>query len=152
MVYNILGTFAQVYREQLAENVRMGMAQGVREGKWINRPKKGYDLVAGELIPNGDALTIHRIFELRTDGASYHEIERQTGVKYSTGQCDLEVTHLPGRSVVERRLVPRAASADHHGGRVARGASGRGSRCRSASRQRRVGVVSPPWTETAKAG
>ncbi len=28
----------------------MGMAQAVREGKWINRPKTGYDLVDGELV------------------------------------------------------------------------------------------------------
>ena len=39
MFYNVLGAFAQFYREQLAENVRMGMAQGAREGKWMNRPK-----------------------------------------------------------------------------------------------------------------
>jgi site-specific DNA recombinase len=33
MFYNIIGTFAQFYREQLAENVRMGMHQAVLEGK-----------------------------------------------------------------------------------------------------------------------
>ena len=33
MFYNILGSFAQFYREQLSENVRMGMHQAVREGK-----------------------------------------------------------------------------------------------------------------------
>jgi DNA invertase Pin-like site-specific DNA recombinase len=51
MFYNVLGSFAQFYREQLAENVKMGMAQAVREGKWINRPKTGYDMVNGELVP-----------------------------------------------------------------------------------------------------
>ncbi len=35
MFYNILGSFAQFYREQLAENVRMGMQQAVRQGKWV---------------------------------------------------------------------------------------------------------------------
>jgi len=50
MFYNILGSFAQFYREQLAENVRMGMQQAVRQGKWINRPKTGYDLIGGELV------------------------------------------------------------------------------------------------------
>ena len=54
MFYNILGSFAQFYREQLAENVRMGMQQAVRQGKWINRPKTGYDLIDGELVPNDD--------------------------------------------------------------------------------------------------
>ena len=33
MFYNIIGTFAQFYREQLGENVRMGMHQGALEGK-----------------------------------------------------------------------------------------------------------------------
>ena len=52
MFFNIIGTFAQFYREQLGENVRMGMQQAVREGKWINRPKTGYDLIDGELVPS----------------------------------------------------------------------------------------------------
>ncbi|MHB1067747.1 MAG: hypothetical protein ACYC2Z_10055 [Candidatus Nanopelagicales bacterium] len=33
MFCNILGSFAQFYRDQLAENVRMG--QAVREGRWM---------------------------------------------------------------------------------------------------------------------
>ena len=45
MFYNILGTFAQFFREQLAENVKMGNERAVREGKWVNRPKTGYDLL-----------------------------------------------------------------------------------------------------------
>jgi hypothetical protein len=56
MFYNILGSFAQFYREQLAENVRMGMHQAVRQGKWINRPKTGYDLIDGELVPKANPI------------------------------------------------------------------------------------------------
>jgi site-specific DNA recombinase len=82
--YNILGSFAQFYREQLAENVRMGMQQAVREGKWINRPKTGYDLIDGELVPNGDAPAIRKIFRLRAEGLSSQQIEDRTGIKYST--------------------------------------------------------------------
>lgn len=85
MFYNILGSFAQFYREQLAENVRMGMGQAVREGKWINRPKTGYDLQSGGvLVPNADAAVVRAIFRLRTEGHSYRAIEERTGVKYST--------------------------------------------------------------------
>ncbi|MDP3984228.1 MAG: recombinase family protein, partial [Acidimicrobiia bacterium] len=84
MFYNVLGSFAQFYREQLGENVAMGMAKAAQEGKWINRPKTGYDLVGGELIPNGDAETVRQIFRLRAEGSSFKEIERKTGVKYST--------------------------------------------------------------------
>jgi site-specific DNA recombinase len=86
MFYNILGAFAQFYREQLAENVRLGMHQAARQGKWTNRPKFGYDLVDGELVPNADAPTVRRIFELRARGLSYPRIEELTGVKYSTAR------------------------------------------------------------------
>jgi site-specific DNA recombinase len=87
MFYNILGAFAQFYREQLAENVRLGMHQAARQGKWTNRPKFGYDLVGGELVPNADAPTVRRIFDLRAQGLSYTRIEELTGVKYSTARA-----------------------------------------------------------------
>jgi site-specific DNA recombinase len=41
MSYNILGSFAQLHREQLVENVRMGTKQAVKQGRWVNRPKTG---------------------------------------------------------------------------------------------------------------
>lgn len=84
MFYNVLGSFAQFYREQLAENVRMGTQQAVREGKWVNRPKTGYDLIDGALIPNGDADRVRMIFRLRAEGLSHRGIEERTGIKYST--------------------------------------------------------------------
>ena len=84
MYFNIIGSFAQFYREQLAENVRMGMHQAVREGKWVNRPKTGYDLVDGNLVPNGDSDRVREIFQLRAAGMSYQAIEDRTGVRYST--------------------------------------------------------------------
>jgi site-specific DNA recombinase len=84
MFYNILGTFAQFYREQLAENVKMGHERAVKEGKWINRPKTGYDLVGTELVPNDDATRVRAIFRLRGKGQSYRVISEQTGITYST--------------------------------------------------------------------
>ena len=84
MFYNILGTFAQFFREQLSENVRMGNDRAVREGKWINRPKTGYDMVDGGLVPNDDAPLIREVFRLRAEGKSFREIEAQTGITYST--------------------------------------------------------------------
>ena len=83
MFYSVLGAFAQFYREQLAENVRMGMQQAVREGKWINRPKTGYDLIDGKLVPNDMAPIVRRIFRMRGEGASQGDIARATGVNYS---------------------------------------------------------------------
>ena len=84
MFYNILGSFAQFYREQLSENVRMGTQQGARQGKWMNRPKTGYDLIEGRLIPNADADRVHQVFVLRGQGKSHRQIEERTGIKYST--------------------------------------------------------------------
>ena len=84
MFYNILGSFAQYFREQLSENVKMGNERAVKEGKWINRPKTGYDLVNGELVPNADAARVQEIFRLRGENKSYRFIEDRTGIKYST--------------------------------------------------------------------
>ena len=36
----------------------MGMEQAVREGKWVNRPKTGYDLVERRARPERDAPTL----------------------------------------------------------------------------------------------
>lgn len=84
MFYNVLGSFAQFYREQLAENVKLGLRQAARQGRWVNRPKTGYDLVAGRLVPNAMAPVVRRIFELRARGRSFQQIENETGVKFST--------------------------------------------------------------------
>lgn len=86
MFYNILGSFAQFYREQLSENVRMGMAQAMRQGRWCNRPPTGYDLVDGLLVPNDDASTVRRVFRMRGEGATQGDIASATGVKYSTAR------------------------------------------------------------------
>jgi site-specific DNA recombinase len=84
MFYNILGSFAQFYREQLSENVRMGIHQGAKQGKWMNRPKTGYDLVEGNLVPNDDAPRVREIFRMRAEGSSHRAIEERTGIKFST--------------------------------------------------------------------
>ncbi|HVB50277.1 MAG TPA: recombinase family protein [Acidimicrobiales bacterium] len=83
MFYNILGTFAQYFREQLSENVKMGNERAVKEGTWINRPKTGYDLVEGELIANCDAVRVQECFRLRAKNYSYRAIEERTGFNYS---------------------------------------------------------------------
>ena len=124
MFYNILGSFAQFYREQLAENVRMGMQQAVRQGKWVNRPKTGYDLVDGELVPNEMAPVVRRIFTLRAEGQSQGKIADATGVKYSTvlsilgsriylGEVQMNGEWFPGHH--EAIITPEAFAAAHRG-------------------------------------
>ena len=124
MFYNILGSFAQFYREQLAENVRMGMQQAVRQGKWVNRPKTGYDLVGGELVPNDMATVVRRIFTMRGEGVSQGRIAEATGVKYSTvlailhsriylGEVQMNGEWFPGRH--EAIITPELFAAAHRG-------------------------------------
>ena len=124
MFYNILGSIAQFYREQLAENVRMGMHQAVRQGKWINRPKTGYNLIDGELVPNEMAPVVQHIFAMRNDGAGQTEIADATGVKYSTvlsilhsriylGEVQLTGEWFPGHH--EALITPETFTAAHRG-------------------------------------
>ncbi len=124
MFYNVLGSFAQFYREQLAENVRMGMHQAVRQGRWVNRPKTGYDLVAGELVPNEMATVVRRIFLLRAAGQSQARIADATAVNYSTilailhsriylGEVLLNGDWFPG--IHEAIITPEEFAAAHRG-------------------------------------
>ncbi|MGE0881257.1 MAG: recombinase family protein [Acidimicrobiia bacterium] len=96
MFFNILGSFAQYYREALSENVRMGMAQALRQGRYCNRPPTGYDLIDGLLIPNERAATVRRIFTMRAAGASQGDIANATGVNYSTVLAILKNRHYLG--------------------------------------------------------
>jgi site-specific DNA recombinase len=106
MFFNILASFAQFYREQLAENVRMGQHQAVRQGKWINRPKTGYDLIDGNLIANDDADTVREIFAMRTNRLSYRQIEDQTGLNYSTVRSILDSRIYLGEVLLNGEWFP----------------------------------------------
>jgi site-specific DNA recombinase len=92
--YSILGSFAQFYREQLAENVRMGMQQAVRQGQWVNRPKTGDDLIDGELVPNEMAPIVRRIFTMRSEGAARAPSRTPPGSRLDRAQ-HLGLAHLP---------------------------------------------------------
>jgi site-specific DNA recombinase len=178
MFYNILGAFAQFYREQLAENVRLGMQQAAREGRWVNRPKMGYDLVNGQLVPNGEAPTVQRMFAFRAEGHSLREIEERSGVKYSTvrailhsriylGEVLLNGDWYPGHH--EPLVTPQEFAAAHRGhlpgrprsrhllsgrircglcGRVASVRYGRGSAVLYRCRHRGRGCGQPSRTAT----
>lgn len=126
MFYNVLGSFAQFYREQLAENVTMGTERAMRDGRWCNRPPTGYDLDDGLLVPNADAVKVRRVFTLRGQGKSIGDIAEATGVTYSTVVAILrnraylgEMRHRdewwPGR---HEPLVTEAEWAAAHRGRT----------------------------------
>ena len=102
----------------------MGMQQAGRQGKWINRPKTGYDLVDGELVANEMAPVVRRIFTLRSEGQSVGKIADATGVKYSTvltvldsriylGEVQMNGEWFPGRH--ESIITPEQFAAAHRG-------------------------------------
>jgi hypothetical protein len=62
----------------------MGMRQAAEQGRWLNRPPTGYDMINGELVPSEMAPLVRRVFELRVSGASFPAIEPEVGLKYST--------------------------------------------------------------------
>ena len=95
MYFNIIGTFAQFYREQLGENVQMGMKQAVREGKWVNRPKTGYDMVNGELVRTTMRRQSRRSSGCERSGLSHREISERTGIKHGTVLVILQSRDLP---------------------------------------------------------
>jgi site-specific DNA recombinase len=78
------GLLAQLEREKIIENVKMGMEQAARAGYWLNTPPIGYDLVDRVLVANDDAHLVRRAFALRATGHSYPQIAQATGLKYST--------------------------------------------------------------------
>lgn len=126
MFYNVLGAFAQFYREQLAENVIMGTERARSEGRWTNRPPTGYSLTDGLLVPNDQAPAVRRVFAMRAENASYQAIEAATGIKYSTVVAILknraylgEMRHgdqwLPG---IHEPLITEAEFDAVHRGRI----------------------------------
>ena len=101
------GVLAQYYREQLVENVQMGMEQAARRGRWLNRAPTGYDMVNGELVPNEVAPLVGRIFALRACGASYPDIESGGRDLLLDRAADRPQPCLPGRGATSGSVVPR---------------------------------------------
>lgn len=82
----ILSAFAQLERENIFLRTRMGMKERVRSGLWPGggRVPFGYDYDSekGILVPNGDAPTVRRLYELYVQGYSLPHIARILGLKY----------------------------------------------------------------------
>jgi len=106
MFYNVLGAFAQFYREQLAENVKMGTDRARGEGRWTNRPPTGYDLVNGFLVPNEDAVKVRKAFRMAAEGASRSEIADGTRLTYSTARSLLLNRAYIGEMRHKKEWVP----------------------------------------------
>lgn len=74
----MMGTFAELERNQIVENVKMGMNQRAREGKWNGGSILGYNCENKRLIINeNEANIVRRIFYLYISGKGYKAIAHQ---------------------------------------------------------------------------
>jgi site-specific DNA recombinase len=99
------GVFAQFQREQIVENVKMGMEQAIRGGRWLNRAPTGYDMVNGELVPNEQAPLVVRIFELRARGSQLRRHRGRRGDLVLDGSADPAQQGLPGTDPAQGSMV-----------------------------------------------
>lgn len=86
LMLGILSAFAQLERENIRERTRMGMKERVKSGLWMgggNIPfGYDYDKKQGILVPNEDAETVRKIYDLYIKGYSTGKIARILGLKY----------------------------------------------------------------------
>lgn len=82
----IISAFAQLERETIFERTRMGMKKRVETGLWMGggRVPFGYDYdrEKGILVPNKDAETVKKIYQLYLDGYSRQVIADMLGLQY----------------------------------------------------------------------
>ncbi|MBQ5746337.1 MAG: recombinase family protein, partial [Clostridia bacterium] len=82
----IISAFAQLERENIKIRTRMGMTERVKGGFWMGGGKipfgYDYDAVKGVLVPNSDAETVRRIYDLFLSGYSPNFIANKLNLKY----------------------------------------------------------------------
>ena len=82
----ILAAFAQLERENIRMRTRMGMKERIKEGYWMGggRVPFGYDYDKGQgiLVPNKDADTVKKVYELYIRGYSAQNIANMLGLRY----------------------------------------------------------------------
>ena len=86
LMLGILSAFAQLERENIKERTRMGMKERVKTGLWMGggRIPFGYDYdeKKGILVPNKDAETVKKAYQLYLEGYSTAKISKILGLKY----------------------------------------------------------------------
>lgn len=86
LMLGILSAFAQLERENIKERTSMGMKERIKMGYWMGggRVPFGYDYdsVKGILVPNKDAETVRKVYELYIAGYSTNHIARVLGLSY----------------------------------------------------------------------
>lgn len=86
LMLGILSAFAQLERENIRERTSMGMKERIKNGYWMGGGRVpfgyDYDTEKGILVPNADAETVRRVYELYLSGYSTATIARILGLKY----------------------------------------------------------------------
>ena len=81
-----MSAFAQLERETIRERTRMGMKERVRKGYWRGGGHVpfgyDYDPDTGKLVPNEDAGTVRRMYELYLSGYSMLKVAQAVGLRY----------------------------------------------------------------------
>ncbi len=82
----IMSAFAQLERETIRERTRLGMQERVKNGYWPGGGKipfgYDYDREKGILVPNADAETVKRAYDLYLAGYSTDKIAQVLGLRY----------------------------------------------------------------------
>lgn len=82
----IMSAFAQLERETIRERTRMGMKERVKNGLWMGGGRipfgYDYDKNKGVLVPNKDAQTVRKVYDLYLQGYSTDRIAKIVGLKY----------------------------------------------------------------------
>ncbi|QZY56496.1 recombinase family protein [Crassaminicella profunda] len=79
----ILGTFAELERNTLAENVKMSLIDNAKKGKWNGGLVYGYDAVDGELFVNEEeSAVVKKIYDLYIQGWGYGKIINHLNSQY----------------------------------------------------------------------
>ncbi|MEK4086303.1 recombinase family protein [Psychrobacillus sp. FSL K6-1415] len=74
----MMGTFAELERNQIVENVKLGMNQRAREGKWNGGALLGYKSENKRLIiVENESIIVRRIFQWYVAGKGYKAIAHQ---------------------------------------------------------------------------
>jgi hypothetical protein len=82
MVMNILATLAQWERDVISERTREAMQFMKRGMRLVGAVPFGFDLVEGQLVPNGMEMSTARVIVgLRRQGKSYHMIAERLNAK-----------------------------------------------------------------------
>ena len=86
LMLGILSAFAQLERENIRERTSMGMKERVKNGYWMGGGRipfgYDYDTEKGILVPNSDADTVRRVYDLYLSGYSTNAIARILNLKY----------------------------------------------------------------------